>query len=64
MQGKLEAALKFHKKEENICEELGDRAGLARTWRNQGVIYNKKRSAFPSIIPINCERSELSSTEH
>lgn len=32
----------MHKKEELICEELGDRAGLARTWWNQGIILGLK----------------------
>jgi tetratricopeptide (TPR) repeat protein len=40
---KLEGAMALHKKEETICEKLGDRAGLARTWWNQGLIYNQKK---------------------
>jgi hypothetical protein len=36
--------MELHKKEETICEELGNRAGLARTWWNQGLIYNQKRN--------------------
>jgi tetratricopeptide (TPR) repeat protein len=40
MQGKLEAAMKFHKKEEKIKEELGDRAGLARSYGNQALILS------------------------
>jgi tetratricopeptide (TPR) repeat protein len=43
-QGKLEAALKYHKKEEKIKEELGDRAGLAVCWWNQGLVYNQKKN--------------------
>jgi tetratricopeptide (TPR) repeat protein len=43
-QGKLEAALKFQKKNEKIKEELGDRAGLAICLWNQGLIHNKKRN--------------------
>jgi tetratricopeptide (TPR) repeat protein len=38
-QGKLEAAMKFHKKQEKICEELGDRAGLATCYGNQAGIF-------------------------
>jgi tetratricopeptide (TPR) repeat protein len=30
----------LHKKEEKICEELGDRAGLARSYGNQAVILS------------------------
>ena len=40
--GKLDEAMVLHKKEETIKKELGDRAGLAITWWNQGNIYNKK----------------------
>jgi hypothetical protein len=39
--GKLDEALALHKKEEQIKEELGDRAGLAITWWNQGIIYGQ-----------------------
>jgi tetratricopeptide (TPR) repeat protein len=39
-QGKLEAAMKFHKKEEKIKEELGDRAGLAACYGNQALILS------------------------
>jgi tetratricopeptide (TPR) repeat protein len=41
--GKLDEAMALHKKEEKIKEELGDRAGLARTWWNQGLIYEEKK---------------------
>ena len=37
-QGKLEAAMKFFKKDEKIKEELGDRAGLAACYGNQALI--------------------------
>ncbi|MCI0471810.1 MAG: hypothetical protein L0Y73_09140, partial [Candidatus Aminicenantes bacterium] len=40
--GKLDEALSLHKKEESICEELGDRAGLAICWWNQGIIYGQQ----------------------
>jgi len=36
--GKLDKAMELHKKEEKICEELGDRAGLARSYGNQALI--------------------------
>jgi tetratricopeptide (TPR) repeat protein len=36
--------MELHKKEEKICEELGDRAGLAVCWWNQGLIYNKRKN--------------------
>jgi hypothetical protein len=32
----------LHKKGESLWEELGDRAGLARTWWNQGYLYGKQ----------------------
>ena len=34
----MEQALKLHKKEEQIKEELGDRAGLAASYNNQALI--------------------------
>jgi tetratricopeptide (TPR) repeat protein len=37
-QGKLEEALKYHKKYEKISEELGNRAGLAVCYGNQALI--------------------------
>jgi tetratricopeptide (TPR) repeat protein len=40
MQGKLEAALKYHKKQEPISEELGDRAGLSACYGNQALILS------------------------
>jgi len=39
-QGKLEEALKLHKKEEKIKKELGDRAGLAACYGNQALILS------------------------
>jgi tetratricopeptide (TPR) repeat protein len=38
---KLDKAMNLHKKEERICEELGDRAGLAIFWWNQGSLYGE-----------------------
>ncbi|MFC2146615.1 SIR2 family protein [Acidobacteriota bacterium] len=40
MQGKLEAAMKFLKKDEKIKEVLGDRAGLAACYGNQALILS------------------------
>ena len=38
--GRLEEAMALHKKQEAACEELGDRAGLQRSWGNQaGIAY-------------------------
>jgi tetratricopeptide (TPR) repeat protein len=42
--GRLEEAMTLHQKEEAICEELGDRAGLAITWWNQGLIHKQKNN--------------------
>jgi hypothetical protein len=36
--GRLEEAMALHKQEEAICQELGDRAGLQRSYGNQAVI--------------------------
>jgi len=36
--GKLDEAMRLHKKEEKLCEELGDKSGLARTYGNQALI--------------------------
>ena len=32
----------LHKKEEALCEDLGDRAGLAICWWNQGLIHKQQ----------------------
>jgi hypothetical protein len=37
---KLDEAMKFYKKEEKICEELADRAGLAACFGNQALILS------------------------
>ena len=37
--GQLDEALELHRKEQAIYEALGDRAGLARTWWNQGILH-------------------------
>jgi hypothetical protein len=39
MQGKLEAAIKFSKKQEKISKEFGDRAGMADCYGNQAIIF-------------------------
>jgi tetratricopeptide (TPR) repeat protein len=40
--GKLAEAMASHQQQEEISEELGDRAGLARTWWNQGELQGKQ----------------------
>ncbi|MGD2087254.1 MAG: hypothetical protein PVH61_13805 [Candidatus Aminicenantes bacterium] len=37
------------KKQETICEELGDRAGLAICWWNQGLIHNQNKNYTKQI---------------
>jgi tetratricopeptide (TPR) repeat protein len=51
-QGKLEAALKLHKKEEKIKEELGDRAGLAACYGNQALIL-KAWGKLPEAMELH-----------
>jgi tetratricopeptide (TPR) repeat protein len=59
--GKLQEAMTLHKKQEKIHEELGDRAGLARTWWNQGIIHgdqgdiDKKITLWQKSIAVNKE---------
>ena len=36
--GRLKDAMALHKKQEAICLELGDRAGLQRSYGNQALI--------------------------
>ena len=43
-QGKLEEAMVNYKKQEKISEELGDRAGLAICWWNQGLIHEQNKN--------------------
>ena len=38
--GKRKEAMTLHKKEETICEELGDRAGLAACYGNQALVLS------------------------
>ncbi len=41
--GRLDEAMALLKKQEAICEELGDRAGLARSLTNQALIHAAQR---------------------
>ena len=53
--------MRLHKKDEKIKEELGDRAGLAITWWNQGIIHgdqgdiDKKITLWQKSIAMNKE---------
>lgn len=47
--GKLDKAMELHKKQEKICEELGDRAGLAGCWWNQGSLYGEMNDLKKNI---------------
>ena len=40
----------LHKKDEKIKEELGDRAGLAICWWNQGVLQGKQNNPHAQAL--------------
>src|SRR5271157_788124 len=48
--GRLEEALALHKKEEAICEELGDKDGLQRSYGNQALILIKQNHLNEALI--------------
>ena len=47
--GKFDEAMKMHKKEEEIKEALGDRAGLAICWWNMGLIHKDRKNKKKTI---------------
>ncbi len=48
--GQLDEALRLYKKQEQICEELGDRGGLSILYGNQGLIYADKGQLDEALI--------------
>ncbi|NUM36479.1 MAG: hypothetical protein HUU50_18210, partial [Candidatus Brocadiae bacterium] len=40
--GKLDEAMTLLKKQEQICEQLGDKAGLSSCYNNQAVLLGKQ----------------------
>jgi len=51
--GRLDEAMALHRKEETICLELGDRAGLAYCYWNWGVLAKAQNDHATSSEKLN-----------
>jgi len=50
--GRLDEAMALHKKEEAICEELGDRSGLGFCYANLGLLYRQQGDGANSTASL------------
>jgi hypothetical protein len=48
--GQLDEAMVLHQKEEVICQALGDKAGLSRSYGNQALILRRKGLLDEAIV--------------
>jgi hypothetical protein len=54
--GRLEEALALHKKEEALCLELGNKAGLAYCYWNWGLLAREQRDRKTELEKLTAAR--------